>query len=212
MKAKFLTLKFYLFSFVQLENQCFEDWIVDGAWENNLSYVVLALAHNSLLRYKIQSLDACCVTNLKLEDEQNEVNRNTETASYNQMEKTNQGIDSNHFTNTIAQALNLDKPHASEQQKQCITLGINKSVVAKAECTEKCVLFCGRVVMMSGSWESAVLLAGMVSQQVVVWGPWGQQDHKGRIVPLHRISGHQVSTLEVVFATPCNFMFAHSSP
>ncbi|XP_064098237.1 tRNA (34-2'-O)-methyltransferase regulator WDR6-like [Macrobrachium nipponense] len=61
----------------------------------------------------------------------------------------------------------------------------------KEQCSENCILYCGCIVVGSGFYESAVLLAGTVFSQVLIWGPWGEKDQHGRLVPLHCLSGHQ---------------------
>lgn len=179
------------FSFVLLEERRFEDWIVDAAWENDLSHVVLATAHNSLLRCEFPNLTERCREKFESADELREFKRSTENTASTNIHKDSESDAKEDYKHTLS----LDKPHGSEQQKQYGCHRLDSSIVAKVECTEKCVLFCGRVVMMSGSWMSAVLLAGMVSQQVVIWGPWGEKDDCNRIIPFHCISGHEVSVL-----------------
>lgn len=61
----------------------------------------------------------------------------------------------------------------------------------KEQCSENCILYCGCIVVGSGFHESAVLLAGTVFSQVLIWGPWGEKDQHGRIAPLHCLTGHQ---------------------
>lgn len=180
-----------------MEERCLEDWIVDVAWEKDLSHVVLATAHNSLLRYEIENLAERFKDKFSNVNNDREGSRETKTVK-EKLDKKEQGTHHCQLSDLeYGHALGKHEHilmHGKIQQQRLNTLQRpDKHVIARAECAEKCVLFCGQVVMMSGSWESVVLLAGMVSQQIVLWGPWGEMDDSGRIVPLHRLIGHQVS-------------------
>ncbi|XP_068226019.1 tRNA (34-2'-O)-methyltransferase regulator WDR6 [Palaemon carinicauda] len=61
----------------------------------------------------------------------------------------------------------------------------------KEQCSENCILYCGCIVVGSGFHGSAVLLAGTVFSQVLIWGPWGEKNQHGKIIPFHCLSGHQ---------------------
>ncbi|XP_042212840.1 uncharacterized protein LOC121859952, partial [Homarus americanus] len=184
---------------VLLEERHFDDWIVDAAWEDDASHVVLALAHNSLLRYQIQNL----VESIKVKSVYESNQRGANSKSLEAQDKMVDPREENtcfHYDRTSQMSV-LKAGHRSDTQRQKLSIYHKRDrfIVATAESSEKCVLFCGRVVMMSGSWESAVLLAGMVSQQLVVWGAWGDTDDNGTIVPLHSLIGHQGSIFSVNF-------------
>lgn len=137
------------FSHVLLEEDSLADWIVDVAWEGDASHLVIALAHNTLLRYQLPI-------------------------------STHTGQNTN--------TLDIHTPGRPIP---------NEKVVRVAECTEKSVLYSGCIVMTAGTWESAVLLAGTVGQEVLVWGTGGEvNDNDNRIRPYHRLRGHQVSTVQ----------------
>lgn len=124
------------------------DRIVDAAWEGDASHLVVALAHNTLLRYQLP------------------------------------------FNAQTGRSANSSDIHTPGRPIQ------NGKVVRVAECTEKCVLFSGCVVMTAGTWESAVLLAGTAGKEVLVWGTGGQVDNDNGIRPYHTLRGHQVSTVQ----------------
>lgn len=67
------------------------------------------------------------------------------------------------------------------------------TVAVRVACVERCVLFSGHLVMMSGCWEGAVMLAGTMALQVMVWAPWGPRNSDGNALPLHCLWGHQVN-------------------
>lgn len=134
---------------VLLEEDGLADWIIDAAWEEDASHIVIALAHNTLLRYQLPI---------------------TTQAGRN--------------------------PNSSDIHTPGILIQ-DERVLRVAECTEKSILYSGCIVMTAGTWESAVLLAGTVGQEVLVWGTGGQVDNNNdnRIRPYHRLRGHQVSTV-----------------
>nr|XP_053629192.1 WD repeat-containing protein 6-like isoform X2 [Cherax quadricarinatus] len=195
-----------------MEERLFGDWIVDAAWEHDFSHIVLALAHNSLLRFHIQNLQELLNDKFTFENSQREGSK-TICVVTKPLDKREENI----YYGDLSV---LSSGHLSENRKNITYLNIpndiqqqvinfqkeNNPIVATAECTEKCVLFCGRVVMMSGSWESAVLLAGMVSNQLIIWGPWGERDNNGRIIPLHCLLGHQGSLFSVNFCPVQNII------
>nr|XP_045614269.1 WD repeat-containing protein 6-like [Procambarus clarkii] len=123
-----------------MEERVLEDWIVDAAWETDFSHIVLALAHNSLLRYEVKesSKTVICATN--------ELDSREENIDYSYMSVLNCGqisgndecIPNCNMHNAIQQQLNKSRKR-------------DLSILATAECTERCVVFCGRVVVMSGS-------------------------------------------------------------
>ncbi|XP_071533185.1 tRNA (34-2'-O)-methyltransferase regulator WDR6 isoform X2 [Panulirus ornatus] len=184
-----------------MEERCIEDWIVDVAWEKDLSHVVLATAHNSLLRCKTENLADCSKNKFINVNNKREGCRETKAEKLNKEEQEihHCQLSNIDYTHALGRHERILIPDGTQQQKLSTHQRPEENVVAKAECAEKCVLFCGQVVMISGFWESVILLAGMVSQQIVLWGPWGDMDDNGRIVPLHRLIGHQGSIFSVNF-------------
>ncbi|KAK7073596.1 hypothetical protein SK128_028502, partial [Halocaridina rubra] len=119
-----------------------DDWIVDVTWDEENERVVIATAHNTLLRCQIRLYEG------------------------------------NYFENKSS------LPSTQIQTEEC-------KIIAREQCTENCILYCGCIVIGSGSWESCVLLAGTVFSQILVWGPWGKRGNLGRVLPTHQLSGHE---------------------
>ncbi|KAK3874778.1 hypothetical protein Pcinc_020314 [Petrolisthes cinctipes] len=184
---------------VVLEEVCVVDWIVDVAWEKNGSHLIIALAHNSLLRYKLPNaaqntlktrLGSTCTIKSESQDRSRESGQTAPKCTENTdcclggYSRGSQGINQNIVENS----------KCAEKR-----VPYSECIVQEAESAEKSVLYSGCIVMTSGTWESAVLLAGTIEQEVLVWGPCGEVDNNNRILPYHRLRGHQGSIFSVSF-------------
>ena len=150
-----------------LEERNVEDWIVDAGLEKDLAHVVIATGHNCLLRCEISDLAVCCKTLSK--------NTSDDELHSSQVNKKSRTLD-------VVSGI-----HTSDKKSDLL-------IVAQAACVESCVLFSGHLVMMTGHWESAVIMAGTMALQVMIWGPWANRNNEGKVLPLHCLEGHQVST------------------
>ncbi|XP_045122840.1 WD repeat-containing protein 6-like isoform X3 [Portunus trituberculatus] len=159
--------------FVLLEERRVEDWIVDAGLEKNLAHVVIATSHNSLLRCEIPDLSVCCKI----------LSRKT----------SGDELHSCQVTKKSRPVSVVSDIHTSDRKGHL-------SIVAQAACVERCVLFSGHLVMMTGCWESAVMMAGTMALQVMIWGPWATKDSEGKALPLHCLEGHQGSIFSITFS------------
>uniref|UniRef100_A0A0P4W420 tRNA (34-2'-O)-methyltransferase regulator WDR6 n=1 Tax=Scylla olivacea TaxID=85551 RepID=A0A0P4W420_SCYOL len=160
--------------FVLMEERNVEDWIIDAGLEKDLAHVVVATGHNSLLRCEIPDLAVC----------------------YKNMSKKTSGdeLHSCPVTQKSRSVSLVSGIHMSDRKGDL-------SIVAQAACVERCVLFSGHLVMMTGHWESAVMMAGTMALQVMVWGPWATRDSEGKVLPLHCLEGHQGSIFSITFSS-----------
>ncbi|XP_047474856.1 WD repeat-containing protein 6-like isoform X2 [Penaeus chinensis] len=178
-----------------IEERRFEDWIIDAVLEDNLSHIVLATAHNSLIRYKLQyskDLEEHPYQDTFLESEGNcLVHEGKEDCVQNKSHLDCNAIktDTNSFP---AKTELLTWKNTRWKPDRC--------VLVKVDCTENCILYCGHIVLMAGNWESAVLLAGTVFSQVLIWGPWCSTDPSGRVAPIHCLSGHEGVLFSINFS------------
>ncbi|XP_060095373.1 tRNA (34-2'-O)-methyltransferase regulator WDR6 [Heteronotia binoei] len=87
----------------------------------------------------------------------------------------------------------------STETSNCVALALGHNSVAlydcvgqrilqEVHCQEKCILYSAHLV--GSRWDSLVLVAGTVFNQLVIWRAADQADDTGRIQPHSRISGH----------------------
>ncbi|XP_050718661.1 uncharacterized protein LOC126999789 [Eriocheir sinensis] len=237
-----------------------EDWIVDAGLEKDLSHIVVATGHNSLLRCQTPDLAERC-RNLwehtsELEPEASPGTQEAE--SIDLMHRVKEGGRTGNLT--VNEDERIDGLAGKEEGSRCDQavredgrssglvmtdddrsgilavkeegrsdgLSIKKdersgdlvvkkdrrsrnlamkgdgkgsglSVMSRVACVERCVLFSGHLVMMSGRWEGAVMLAGTMALQVMVWAPWGPRNSDGNALPLHCLWGHQGSIFSITF-------------
>lgn len=164
-----------------MEESSVEDWILDAGLEKDLSHVVVATGHNSLLRCEISNLAECC-RNLPEQKSGSDSSNSMPGQPHNSLNKI-QSFQGTQASRPVGMMNSIHIPGRNGDM----------TVVARAACVERCVLFSGHLVMMSGSWESAVMMAGTMALQIMVWGPWGARDSEGNALPLHCLLGHQVS-------------------
>ncbi|XP_077181049.1 tRNA (34-2'-O)-methyltransferase regulator WDR6 isoform X2 [Paroedura picta] len=62
-------------------------------------------------------------------------------------------------------------------------------ILQEVHCQEKCILYSAHLV--GSRWDSLVLVAGTVFNQLVIWCAADPADDTGRVRPRSRISGHQ---------------------
>lgn len=170
-----------------IEERRFEDWIIDAVLEDNLSHIVLATAHNSLIRYKLQyskDLEEQTYQGTFVESEGNCPAHEEKKDFVQWQNKSHLGFPAK--TELLTWKNTRWKP--------------DRCVLVKVDCTENCILYCGHIVLMAGNWESAVLLAGTVFSQVLIWGPWGCTDPRGRVAPMHCLSGHEGVLFSINFS------------
>uniref|UniRef100_A0ACB8EGS5 Uncharacterized protein n=1 Tax=Sphaerodactylus townsendi TaxID=933632 RepID=A0ACB8EGS5_9SAUR len=66
---------------------------------------------------------------------------------------------------------------------------VGQKILREVHCQEKCILYSAHLV--GSEWDSVVLVAGTVFNQLVIWGVADSADDAGRIKPRSRIGGHQ---------------------
>lgn len=239
-----------------------EDWIVDAGLEKDLSHIIVATGHNSLLRCQTPDLTERCrnflkrMSKLETEIPQHfipEASPGTqETESVGLVPRVKEGGRPGSLTmnkderieglagleegssgdQTVrvdgrssglvmtdddrsgilavkeegrSDGLSIKKDERSgdllvkkDRRSRNLAMkgdgkGSSLSVVSRVACVERCVLFSGHLVMISGHWEGAVMLAGTMALQVMVWAPWGPRNSDGSALPLHCLWGHQVN-------------------
>lgn len=266
----FIKVSHHCFSFVLLDERSVEDWIVDAGLEKDLSHIIVATGHNSLLRCQTPHLEECCrelfecrsgssskplanihhsvseastgqqgpasvdMVNKVREENSGRTNKLSPTTPHHSIPENSpitekpesvdlvnrilenrssgltakkhgstgilteikggngNGLTENKDDSTGGVVLKEDGKRDRLTVKKCERNG-GITVVARVACVEKCVLFSGHLVMLSGCWEGAVMLAGTMALQVMVWGPWGPRDSEGSALPLHCLWGHQVN-------------------
>ncbi|XP_060127257.1 tRNA (34-2'-O)-methyltransferase regulator WDR6 isoform X2 [Zootoca vivipara] len=68
----------------------------------------------------------------------------------------------------------------------------------EVHCQEKCILYSAHLV--GSSWETLVLVAGTVFNQLVVWCAADPTDNAGRVKPRSRINGHKGVIFSICFS------------
>ena len=159
-----------------IEEKSVEDWIVDAGLEKDLSHIVVATAHNSLLRCQIPHLvERSRNLSEQISDNDSSISTPRQGQPHNSLHEM-QGTQGTQASRSVTSAGTGDM-----------------SIVSRAACVERCVLFSGHLVMMSGSWKGSVMMAGTMALQVMIWGPWGARNSEGHVLPQHCLLGHLVS-------------------
>ncbi|XP_061474792.1 tRNA (34-2'-O)-methyltransferase regulator WDR6 isoform X2 [Rhineura floridana] len=101
----------------------------------------------------------------------------------------------------------------------CVALALGHNSIALYDCTgqrilqevhcqEKCILYSAHLV--GSSWDTLVLVAGTVFNQLVVWCVADPADDTGRIKPRGRISGHNGVIFSICFLESKNILASAS--
>lgn len=66
---------------------------------------------------------------------------------------------------------------------------VGQRILQEVHCQEKCILY--SALLVGSRWDSLLLVAGTVFNQLVIWCTADPADEAGRVQPRSRISGHQ---------------------
>ncbi|XP_042307272.1 WD repeat-containing protein 6 [Sceloporus undulatus] len=85
---------------------------------------------------------------------------------------------------------------------------IGQRVLREVHCQEKCILYSAHLV--GSSWDTLVLVAGTVFNQLVIWSMDDPVEGPGRIKPRCRISGHKGVIFSICFMESKNILASAS--
>ncbi|KAL4231612.1 WD repeat-containing protein 6 [Mactra antiquata] len=85
-----------------------------------------------------------------------------------------------------------------EDEVICLALGHNvivtydlknQCLISSVHCQEKCILYCAKFICSRS--DCVILAAGTVFNQVLLWSSQSNTDEYNRVIPFHRLTGHQ---------------------
>lgn len=71
-------------------------------------------------------------------------------------------------------------------------------LVEKVSCLESCILYCAKFV--NTQWDSLILAAGTVFNEILLWSPKGQRSQSGHVNVITSLKGHQGVIFSVDFS------------
>nr|XP_056720125.1 WD repeat-containing protein 6 [Euleptes europaea] len=85
---------------------------------------------------------------------------------------------------------------------------VSQRILREVHCQEKCILYSARLV--GSRWDSVVMVAGTVFNQLVIWCAADPVDDTGRVRPRSRISGHHGVIFSICYSE-CKSILASAS-